>query len=37
MDRYGHLLPDQFDDLVSQLDLVHTDVAVTELSVREVI
>jgi integrase len=25
MDRYGHLLPDQFDDLASRLDLVHTD------------
>jgi integrase len=25
MDRYGHLLPDQFDDLASQLDLVHAD------------
>jgi integrase len=27
MDRYGHLLPDQFDDLASRLDLVHADVA----------
>jgi integrase len=26
MDRYGHLLPDQFDDLASRLDLVHADV-----------
>jgi integrase len=25
MDRYGHLLPDQFDDLASRLDVVHTD------------
>jgi integrase len=24
MDRYSHLLPDQFDDLASKLDLVHT-------------
>jgi integrase len=27
MDRYGHLLPDQFDDLASRLDRVHSDVA----------
>ncbi len=27
MDRYGHLLPDQFDDLASRLDMVHADVA----------
>ena len=26
MDRYGHLLPDQFDDLASKLDVVHSDV-----------
>jgi integrase len=26
MDRYGHLLPDQFDDLAARLDLVHADV-----------
>ncbi len=25
MDRYGHLLPDQYDDLASRLDLVHAD------------
>jgi integrase len=25
MDRYGHLLPDQLDDLASQLDIVHAD------------
>ena len=24
MDRYGHLLPDQYDDLASRLDLVHS-------------
>ena len=24
MDRYGHLLPDQFDDLASKLDIVHS-------------
>ena len=23
MDRYGHLLPDQFDDLADRLDGVH--------------
>ena len=27
MDRYSHLLPDQFDDLASKLDLVHTGAA----------
>jgi hypothetical protein len=27
MDRYGHLLPDQYDDLASRLDLVYTDAA----------
>ena len=27
MDRYGHLLPDQFDDLASRLDVVHADVS----------
>jgi integrase len=37
MDRYGHLLPDQFDDLASRLDLVHTDVAVPEPAVAEAI
>jgi integrase len=26
MDRYGHLLPDQYDDLASQLDSVHANV-----------
>jgi integrase len=30
MDRYGHLLPDQFDDLASRLDLVHTGATGTE-------
>jgi integrase len=25
MDRYGHLLPDQFDDLAARLDLAHSD------------
>ena len=25
MDRYGHMLPDQFDDLASQLEMVHLD------------
>jgi integrase len=29
MDRYGHLLPDQFDDLASRLDMVHADVTTT--------
>jgi integrase len=29
MDRYSHLLPDQFDDLASKLDRVHTDATET--------
>ena len=37
MDRYGHLLPDQFDDLASRLDLVHTDAAPTQASVGEAV
>jgi integrase len=28
MDRYGHLLPDQFDDLASRLDTVHAECGV---------
>ena len=31
MDRYGHLLPDQYDDLASRLDLVHSDASSTNL------
>jgi integrase len=30
MDRYGHLLPDQFDDLASRLDQVHASARDTE-------
>ena len=29
MDRYGHLLPDQFDDIASRLDVVHADASGT--------
>jgi integrase len=29
MDRYGHLLPDQLDDLASSLDMVHAHVTAT--------
>jgi hypothetical protein len=29
MDRYSHLLPDQFDDLAERLDLLHVDAAET--------
>lgn len=31
MDRHGHLLPDQFDDLASRLDGVHADATGVEL------
>jgi integrase len=34
MDRYGHLLPDQFDDLAARLDVVHADVT-SSATVRE--
>jgi integrase len=37
MDRYGHLLPDQFDDLASRLDLVHADVAAGPTAVAETV